>query len=94
MTIPSPRNWRLIVAAPGPDGPDFIDSASPYLLDEAGVVEAVCLWEVSGGPSATNIGEPPKSVRTASANGSTFHIMRFPANSAGKVPLSGQLLRR
>ncbi len=89
MSFPSPDKFNLVVAATKPDGEvDFIEAGAPATIKVPGAIDGAWYWEVAGGHSLANIGGVPDSVGIAGPNGSTFGVMCFPANSAGKLDLA------
>jgi hypothetical protein len=87
MSFPEPQDFTVVVAAEDDDGNAvFIDTpVKPAVLHVPGAVEAAWYWAVDGGHQIQNFGGPAESVRTATVDGSTFGIVRFPARSAGKL---------
>ena len=90
MSFPSPDQFTLVVAATTPEGEaDFIDvPRQPATMNIQEAVNGAWFWEVADGHSLTNFGGVPDSVGIAGPNGSTFGVMCFPANSAGKLDLA------
>ncbi|MET3774350.1 cupin domain-containing protein [Arthrobacter nitrophenolicus] len=87
MTFPEVRNWNLVVAKPNEAGePDFFIGDKPEaVVDQPGIVEGAWYWRVDDGHSAETPGSIATTMNNATRNGSTFGIVRFPANSAGKL---------
>lgn len=89
MTFPAPDKFNLVVAATNAAGEvDFLDVAPPATMDVPGAVNGAWYWEVSEGHSLTNFGRSPEELKIAGPNGSTFGVMCFPANSAGKLDVA------
>ncbi|MEV0688234.1 cupin domain-containing protein [Nocardia sp. NPDC050378] len=90
MTFPDPQNWNLVVATVNDSGePDFVIGAKPEaILNQPGIVEGVWYWSVENGHSKETPGSMPKTLDLAGPNGSTFGLVRFAANSAGKVDVA------
>src|SRR5687768_8937897 len=89
MSFPAPDKFNLVVAGTDADGiVDFLDVPGPATMDIPGVVNGAWYWEVAEGHSLSNFGRIPEAVNIAGPNGSTFGVMCFPANSAGKLDLT------
>jgi hypothetical protein len=89
VSFPKVQGFNLVVAATNEHGePDFLPAGEPAVLEIPGLVESAVYWTVQGGHSIQNSGSAPSQhVAIASANGSSFSVNRFPANSAGKMDL-------
>jgi hypothetical protein len=87
MSFPNPQDWNLVVAKQNEAGePDFFSGAKPEAVDfQPGVVEGTWYWRVDTGHTKDTPGAVSKIMDHASSNGSTFGVVRFPANSAGKL---------
>lgn len=86
MTFPAPDKFNLVVAATNADGEvDFLDVPGPATIEVPGAMNGAWYWKVADGHSISNFGAAAESVDIAGPNGSTFGVMCFPANSAGKL---------
>lgn len=90
MTFPKPQDWNLVVAKNNEAGePDFFVGAKPEaVVDQPGVVTGATYWRVDDGHSKETPGGVSVSSSNAGPNGSTFGVVRFAANSAGKMDVS------
>jgi quercetin dioxygenase-like cupin family protein len=90
MVFPNPKDWNLVVAKLDEAGePDFFIGERPEaVLDQPGVVEGAWYWRADEGSSKDAPGTVPETLDIAGPNGSTFGVVRFPANSAGKLDAS------
>jgi hypothetical protein len=89
MSFPAPDKFNLVVAATNADGDvDFLDVPGPATMEVPGAVNGAWYWEVADGHSLSNFGRSAESVNIAGPNGSTFGVMCFPANSAGKLDVA------
>jgi len=86
MKFPNPQDWNLVVARMNEAGePGFYFAKPEAVQDLPGVVEAAFYWRVDNGHSKESPGAVAKTMDLAGPNGSTFGVVRFPANSAGKL---------
>jgi mannose-6-phosphate isomerase-like protein (cupin superfamily) len=90
MTFPETRDWNLVVAKSNEAGePDFFIGEKPgAVVDQPGIVEGAWYWRVDNGHSAETPGAVSTTTNNAGPNGSTFGIVRFAANSAGKLDVA------
>lgn len=88
MTFPTASNFNLVVAATNADGVvDFIDADAPATMYVPGAIDGAFYWAVEDGHSIDKFGRAADKMAVAGPNGSTFGVMCFPANSAGKLDL-------
>ena len=87
MSFPGPRDWNLVVAGLNEAGePDFAVGAPPEaVVDQPGIVQGAWYWRADNGHSRERPGAVPNTSDIAGPNGSTFGVVRFAANSAGKA---------
>lgn len=85
MSIDLERN--LVIAGTGPDGkPCFLDRGTAQVSHTQGVIEVAFLWSVAGVPALPDgIGGSPTAIALPGPGGSACGIVRFPANSAGRL---------
>ena len=78
---------------PGPDGlAIFSEAGAPATMTTPGVVDLAWMWAVAGGhTSPRGIGSAASVGRMPGPDGSAFGVVRFPANSAGKLAVSDLL---
>jgi quercetin dioxygenase-like cupin family protein len=90
VSFPNPQNWNLVVARLNEAGePDFFIGAKPEaVLEQPGILEGAWYWRVDNGHSKEAPGAVPTISDIAGPNGSTFGVVRFAANSAGKVDVA------
>jgi len=90
MPFPNPQDWNLVVARFNEAGePDFLRGARPEAVNELpGVVEGAFYWRVDNGHSKESPGAVAKTMDLAGPNGSTVGVVRFLANSAGKLDMA------
>ena len=77
---------RLVVAKTGADGKGhFVEPAPPARFGAPDIVDVAFVWGSAATPDLPDgIGQPPAQIHMHGAGGSTFGIVCYHANSAGK----------
>ena len=81
------QEMNLVIAGTGPDGkPCFLDRGQAQVYDTPGVIEVAFMWGASDIPHLPHsIGGPLESIKLPGPGGTACGIVRFPANSAGRL---------
>ena len=81
------QEMNLVIAGTGADGkPCFLERGAAQVSSTPGVVDVAFLWGVDGVPDLPgHIGGPPAGIALPGPGGSACGIVRFPANSAGRL---------
>jgi mannose-6-phosphate isomerase-like protein (cupin superfamily) len=77
---------HVVVARTGDDGKGhFVDAGTPARFSAPGIVDVAFVWGSQGTPDLPDgIGMPPTRIHMHGAGGSTFGIVCYAPNSAGK----------
>ncbi|MDA0823082.1 MAG: cupin domain-containing protein [Proteobacteria bacterium] len=81
------QEMNLVIAGTDADGkPCFLERGAAQTVNTPGVIDLAFVWSVDGVPALpANIGGPAPSVTLPGPGGSVCGIVRFPANSAGRL---------
>jgi hypothetical protein len=87
------QHFNLVVAGVGPDGkPAFLEPGAAVGMSQPGIVDVAFMWANESTPVVPkSIGGAPTRMGMPGPNGSAFGVVRFPANSAGKLDASDVL---